>query len=70
VPTKVTHPSFTPWWQEFHDHILNRPVHPLCLELIPDFQPTSEVICSSSSLTSALNHIPPCWLWFCLFCRI
>jgi hypothetical protein len=23
------------------------PVHPLCLELMPDFQPTSEVICSS-----------------------
>jgi hypothetical protein len=23
------------------------PMHPLCLALMPDFQPTSEVICSS-----------------------
>jgi hypothetical protein len=70
VPTTFAHPSFTLWWQEFHDHILKRPVHPLCLELMPDFQPTSEVICLSSFLTSILNHTPPCWLWFCPFCRI
>jgi hypothetical protein len=40
----VTHPSFIPWWQELHDHIFNVPVHPFCLELMPDFHPTSEVI--------------------------
>jgi hypothetical protein len=44
VPITVTHPSFIPWWQELHDHIFNVPVHPLCLELMPDFHPTSEVI--------------------------
>jgi hypothetical protein len=37
----LAHPSFIPWWQELHDHIFNMPVHPLCLELMPDFQPTS-----------------------------
>jgi hypothetical protein len=47
VPITVTHPFFIPWWQELHDHIFNVPVHPLYLELMPDFQPTSEVICSS-----------------------
>jgi hypothetical protein len=46
------HPSFILWWQEFQDHIFNMPVHPLCLELMPDFKPTSEVICSSPFLTS------------------
>jgi hypothetical protein len=44
VPRTTTHPSFTPWWQELHDHIFNVPAHPLCLELMPDFHPTSEVI--------------------------
>jgi hypothetical protein len=44
VPITVTHPSFIPWWQELHDHIFNVPVHPFCLELMPDFHPTSEVI--------------------------
>jgi hypothetical protein len=48
VPITSAHPSFIPWWQELHDHILNIPVHPLCLKLMPDFQPTSEVICSFS----------------------
>jgi hypothetical protein len=52
VPTTFAHPSFILWWQELHDHIFNMPVHPLCLELIPDFQPTSEVICSAPFLTS------------------
>jgi hypothetical protein len=47
VPITVTHPSFIPLWHELHDHIFNVPVHPLCLELMPDFQPTSEVICPS-----------------------
>jgi hypothetical protein len=46
------HPSFILWWQELHDHIFNMPVHPLCFELMPEFQPTSEVICSSPFLTS------------------
>jgi hypothetical protein len=47
VPTTLAHPSFTSWWQEFHDHTFNVSVHPLCLALMPDFQLTSEVICSS-----------------------
>jgi hypothetical protein len=50
LPITVTHPSFIPWWQELHDHIFNVPVHPLCLELMPDFHPTSEVIYSSPFL--------------------
>jgi hypothetical protein len=40
VRITLAHPSFIPWWQEFHDHIFNVPVHPLCLERMPDFQPT------------------------------
>jgi hypothetical protein len=44
VPITIAHPSFTSWWQEFHDHIFNVPVHSLCLELMPDFQLISEVI--------------------------
>jgi hypothetical protein len=44
VPITIAHPSFTSWWQEFHDHTFNVPVHSLCLELMPDFQPISEVI--------------------------
>jgi hypothetical protein len=59
VPTTFAHPSFILWWQELHDHIFNMPVHPLYLELMPDFQPTSEVICSSPFLTPVFNHIPP-----------
>jgi hypothetical protein len=59
VPIIFTHPSFILWWQELHDHIFNMPVHPLCLELMPDFQPTSEVICSTPLLTSVFNHTPP-----------
>jgi hypothetical protein len=64
VPITLAHPSFTPWWQELHDHIFNVPVHPLYLELMPDFQPTSEVICSSPFITSVFNHTPH-WSWFC-----
>jgi hypothetical protein len=30
---------------------------------MPDFQPTSEVICSSPFLTSVFNHTPPHWSW-------
>jgi hypothetical protein len=52
VPITFAHPSFIPWWQELHDHIFNMPVHPLCLQQMPNFQPTSEVICSSPFLTS------------------
>jgi hypothetical protein len=44
VPITIAHPSFTSWWQEFHDHTFNVPVHSLCLELMPDFQLISEVI--------------------------
>jgi hypothetical protein len=44
VPIKIAHPSFTSWWQKFHDHTFNVPVHSVCLELMPDFQPISEVI--------------------------
>jgi hypothetical protein len=44
VPISLTHPTFNSWWQEFHDHIFNEPVHSFCAELMPDFQPTSEVI--------------------------
>jgi hypothetical protein len=43
VPITIAYPSFTSWWQELHDHIFNVPVHPLCLELMPDFHPISEV---------------------------
>jgi hypothetical protein len=64
VPITVTHPSFTPWWQELHDHIFNVPVHPLCLELMPDFHPTSEVI---YLFPSFFNHVPFYGPGFCLF---
>jgi hypothetical protein len=55
VPITFAHPSFIPSWQELHDHIFNMLVHPLCLELMPDFQPTSEVTCLSPFLTSVLT---------------
>jgi hypothetical protein len=29
VPTTIAHPSFTFWWQEFHDHTFNVLVHSL-----------------------------------------
>jgi hypothetical protein len=44
VPTSIAHPSFISWWQELHDHIFSEPVYSFCLELMPDFQPTSEVM--------------------------
>jgi hypothetical protein len=44
VPTTIAHSTFNSWWQEFHDHIFNEPVHLFCAGLMPDFQPTSEVI--------------------------
>jgi hypothetical protein len=43
TPITIAHPTFISWWQEFHDHIFSEPVHSFCLELMPDFQPTSEV---------------------------
>jgi hypothetical protein len=46
APLPSAHPSFISWWQEFHDHIFNMPVHLLCLGLPPDYRPTSEVIVS------------------------
>jgi hypothetical protein len=50
TPITIAHPTFIPWWQEFHDHIFSEPVHSFCLELMPDFQPTSEVTHLSFSL--------------------
>jgi hypothetical protein len=55
VPTSIAHPSITSWWKEFHDHIFNEPVHSLCLELMPDFQPILEV---TYLLFPFLNHVP------------
>jgi hypothetical protein len=55
VPITVTHPSFTSWWQELHDHIFNVLGNTLCLELMPDFYPTSEVIYLFSLF---FNHAP------------
>jgi hypothetical protein len=55
VPITIAYPSFTSWWQELHDHIFNVPVHSLCLELMPDFHPISEVIYSFSLF---FNHAP------------
>jgi hypothetical protein len=43
TPTIIAHPLFISWWREFHDHIFSEPVHSFCLDLMPDFQPTSEV---------------------------
>jgi hypothetical protein len=67
VPIIFAHPSFIPWCQELHDHIFNMPVHSLCLELMPEFQPTSEATRSSPFLTSVFNHTPRHWSWFCHF---
>jgi hypothetical protein len=50
TPTTIAHPLFISWWQEFHDHIFSEPVHSFCLELMPDFQPTSKVTHLSFSL--------------------
>jgi hypothetical protein len=44
VPTSIAHPSFISWWQEFRDHNFSEPVHSFCLELMPNFQPTSEAM--------------------------
>jgi hypothetical protein len=44
TPTTIAQPTFNSWWQEFHDHIFSEPVHLFCIELMPDFQPASEVI--------------------------
>jgi hypothetical protein len=52
TPTTIAHPLFVTWWQEFHDYIFSEPVHSFCIELMPDFQPTSEVIQLSFLLTS------------------
>jgi hypothetical protein len=52
--------SFIPWWQELHDHIFSEPVHSFCLELIPDFQPTSEVMHLSFSF---VKHASLYWPW-------
>jgi hypothetical protein len=57
VPTSIAHPSFISWWQEFHDHIFSEPVHSFCLELMPDFQPTSEVMDLSYFLSQACSSL-------------
>jgi hypothetical protein len=54
VPATIAHPSFTSRWQEFHYHTFNMPIHSLFLELMPDFQPISEVI---YFLFLFLNHV-------------
>jgi hypothetical protein len=56
VPTSIAHPFFIPWWQELHDHIFSEPVHSFCLELMPDFQPTSEAM--HLSFSSVKHDLP------------
>jgi hypothetical protein len=63
TPIIAAHPTFTSWWQEFHDHIFSEPIHTFCSGLMPDFQPTSEVthLTSLSDQTfSPLTMIFPC----------
>jgi hypothetical protein len=56
VATSIAHPFFISWWQVLHDHIFNEPVHSFCLELMPDFQPTSKVMHLSFSF---IKHALP-----------
>jgi hypothetical protein len=70
VPITITHPPFTPWWQELHDHIFNVPVHPLYLELMPDFHPNSEVIYLYPFCIFTFNHAPFTDQDSVFFCRI
>jgi hypothetical protein len=58
VPTSIAHPSFIFWWLELHDHIFSEPVHSFCLELMPDFHPTLEVMQLSFSF---VKHALPYW---------
>jgi hypothetical protein len=58
VPTTIVHPLFNPWWQELHDHIFSESVHSFCLELMPDFQPASEVIQLSFSFAKHALYLP------------
>jgi hypothetical protein len=44
APTSIADPLFMSWWQELHDHIFSEPLHSFCLELMPGYQPTSEVM--------------------------
>jgi hypothetical protein len=41
---ELAHTSFVFWWQEWHSHIFNTSVHPLCQDLNPQFNSDSEVI--------------------------
>jgi hypothetical protein len=70
VPTTLAHLSFTSWWQEFHDHIFNVPVHPICLELMSDFQPVSEVTCLSPLYIFFQSHSSLLIMIHYFFCRI
>jgi hypothetical protein len=70
VPITLAHPSFTSWWQEFHDHIFNVPVHPICFELMPDFQPVSKVTCLSPLHICFQSHSSLLIMIHNFFCRI
>jgi hypothetical protein len=54
---EAAHPLFSSWWQEWHAHICNVPVHPLCQDLQPQFAPDSEVISLHSSSFYVLNFL-------------
>jgi hypothetical protein len=64
----IAHPLFISWWQEFHDHIFSEPVHSFCLELMPDFQPTSEV--THLSFFSDQAYLSPPTMILIISCRI
>jgi len=56
---EFAHPLFVSWWQEWHIHIFNMPVHPLCQGLYPHFASDSEVISLYFQLCiSGHLHIP------------
>jgi hypothetical protein len=52
---EAAHPLFSSWWQEWHAHIFNVPVHPLCQDLQPQFALDSEVISLHLSSSYVLN---------------
>jgi hypothetical protein len=68
TPTTIVHPLFISWWQEFNDHIFSEPVLSFCLELMPDFQPTSEVTHLSFSFDQA--YLSPLTMISITSCRI
>jgi hypothetical protein len=70
MPITLVHLSFTYWWQEFHDHIFSVPMHPICFELMPDFQPVSEVTCLSPFYICFQSHSFLLIRIHYFFCRI